>query len=130
MFDSGAPEPPEPRPPASELGLELPPYRGDAKAWVRALLGGAATRALGAYRGGAVDEGRLLAVAEDAGASAELRVAAAVLLGPEQGATRERLKVAASACVHPTVKEIFNAVGDGADARRLLRILVRAERSA
>lgn len=135
VFDSGAPEPKAARKESetsesAKLGLELPAYRGDAKAWVRALLGGAATRALGAYRGGAVDEGRLLAVAEDVAASPELRIAAAVLLGPEQGATRERLKAAAEGSVHPTVKEVFKAVGDGADARRLLRILVRAERSA
>ncbi len=130
VFDSGAPEPPAPREPASDLGLELPRYRGDAKAWVRALLGGAATRALGAYRGGAVDEGRLLAVAEDVVASPELRIAAAVLLGPDQAGARDRLKAAAEGSVHPTVKEVFTAVGDGADARRLLRILVRAERSA
>ncbi len=129
-FDAGAPEPPAPRAPPSELGLELPAYRGDAKAWVRALLGGAATRALGAYRGGAVDEGRLLSVAEDASASPELRIAAAVLLGPEQVGARERLEAAAEGSVHPTVKEVFAAVAEGADARRLLRILVRAERSA
>lgn len=87
--------------------------RGEPVERWRARLAGVLEAPHGSYRGAAVDEEQLLALIDDADASPELRVGAAVALAQAAPPTRERVRIAAQAQAEPLLSTVLERAAEG-----------------